>query len=239
VRISIHQSHYLPWLRYFDKIARSDVFVLLDDIQFNRNGWQNRNKVKGPGGSVLLTVPVLQHFQQSLAEVACNPSVAWQRKHWRTIEQLYGKAPFFSRYAPGLQAFYQKSYSRLVDVNEDMLRWFLAELGIKTRLIVSHDLAVGEIATARLVAMCQQLGAAEYLTGAYALGAYLDPQAFHQAGIGLVMQEWHSPEYVQQFAGAGYLPDLAIVDLLLNHGPGALNILLAGGEVRQESAIHA
>ncbi len=97
MRVGIHQLHYLPWLRYFEKIQSCDVFVVLDDIQFNKNGWQNRNRVKTSSGAVLLTVPVQMKFAQRLGEVRIDERTPWRKKHWKTIEQSYGRAPFFFR----------------------------------------------------------------------------------------------------------------------------------------------
>lgn len=238
MRISIHQSHYLPWLRYLDKIDRSDAFVLLDDAQFNRNGYQNRNRVKGPEGPVMLTVPVLQEYQQSMLDVRCNPSVRWQRKHWLTIEQHYRKAPFFQAYAPELRAFYERPWERLADLNAAMLTWYLEKLQIQTRVVCSKDLHVTDMSTARLIAICQALGADEYLSGAHAIGAYLDPEQFERAGIQLLSQSWNSPVYEQVYPAAGYAPDLSIVDLLLTHGPDSLTILRSGGAVEAAGFIH-
>ena len=93
--VGIHQLHYLPWLRYMEKIARCDVFVVLDNIQYNKNGWQNRNGIKTAQGETSLTVPVLAKAGQRLDEVSIQNSGAGGKKYWRTIEQSYRKAPHF------------------------------------------------------------------------------------------------------------------------------------------------
>ncbi|MHB2016704.1 MAG: WbqC family protein, partial [Candidatus Xenobia bacterium] len=183
MRIAIHQPHYIPWLRYLDKIARSDCFVLLDDAQFNRNGYQNRNRVKGPTEPIMLTVPVLQHYQQSLVEVRCNPSMRWQQKHWRTLEQHYRTAPYFETYRTDLRPFYEQAYEHLNDLNAAYLSCLLRLLGIRTPVVQSHTLGITTAATTRLIDICKALNGTEYLSGAHAIGAYLDAETFKQAGI--------------------------------------------------------
>jgi hypothetical protein len=121
VVVGIHQLHYLPWLRYFHKIECSDVFVILDDIQYNKNGYQNRNRIKTPQGDLMLTVPVFDRFAQSLDSVRIDNKRNWAAKHWRSIEQSYRRAPYFERYAPVLSAFYQRPWETLNELNRPML----------------------------------------------------------------------------------------------------------------------
>lgn len=222
--VGIHQLHYLPWLRYFDKIARSDIFVVLDNIQFNKNGWQNRNKVKAQAGVTLLTVPVFEKAGQNLAEVRVNNQVPWRRKHWRTLELAYAKAPFWGEHANFLRATYNREWEFLNDLNRHMLDYYIEALGIKTRVVYASELDVPGNATERLVNLIKSVGGQTYFSGAYALDAYLDADMLAAAGIGLSLQEWTSRPYPQLHNG--FVPDLAIVDLLMNCGPKSLDILL-------------
>ena len=95
--VAIHQPHYLPWLRYFEKIARSDLFIVLDDVQYTKNGFQNRGKIKTAQGWIYLTVPVQKPLQRSIREIEIDPRSGWRDKHRRALEMSYGKAPFFAR----------------------------------------------------------------------------------------------------------------------------------------------
>src|ERR1043165_5905453 len=104
--VAIHQPHYLPWLRYFEKIARSDVFVLLDDVQYEKNGFQNRNKIKTGQGWAYLTVPVKKPLLVPINEVLIDNTSGWQDKHLRAIELNYGKAPYFKQHQEALTALY-------------------------------------------------------------------------------------------------------------------------------------
>ena len=98
MKISIHQPQYIPWLPYFLKIANSDCFIFLDSVDFQKNGIQNRNKIKTAQGEQWLTVPVKQHLGQKIYDTAIDDSKNWKKKHWQTIKQCYSKAPLFSLY---------------------------------------------------------------------------------------------------------------------------------------------
>lgn len=221
--VGIHQLHYLPWLRYFEKIQRGDVFVVLDDIQFNKNGWQNRNKVKTANGVALLTVPVYMKAGQRLDEVRIHKDAPWRQKHYRTIAQGYGKAPYFKDYAAFLRETYARDWTFLNDLNRDMLAFFLDALGIDTPVVYSSDVRVPGTATERLVNLIKAVGGDAYYSGAYALETYLDAELLDRNGIALELQHWHAPEYAQRHGE--FVPDLSVVDLLMNCGPDSLNVL--------------
>jgi len=229
---AIHQLHYLPWLRYFEKIARSDVFIVLDNIQFNKNGWQNRNKVKTVAGATLLTVPVHASYGGTLDAVRVDNTARWARKHWATIRQSYGRAPYFEGHATFLESLYTRRWDRLNDVNRAMLEYFASALGIETRFVYASELLVPGDATGRLVNLLNAVGADRYYTGAYALERYLDADMLGDAGFAIEVQEWKAPVYPQLHGE--FIPDLAIVDLLLNCGPTSLEKLVgAASAVRQ------
>jgi len=223
VVVGIHQLHYLPWLRYFEKIAASDVFVVLDNIQYNKNGWQNRNRIKGAQGAVLLTVPVHEKEGQRLDEVRVAGDSRWRRKHARTVEQAYAHAPFFPQYAEFFEQIYGRNWSSLNELNRRMLDYFIAALNINTRIVYASSLDVPGIATERLINLVKAVGGTRYYSGSHAADAYLDANAFEEAGIGLVLQHWVAPVYPQLHGE--FVPDLAIVDLLMNCGPDSLRIL--------------
>lgn len=225
--VGIHQLHYLPWLRYMEKVARCDVFVVLDDIQFNKNGWQNRNKIKTSNGATLLTVPVGHGHDQTLDQVVVAGDGSWRKKHWATIEQAYSKAAFFDTYAPLFAKIYQQEWGALNDLNRSMLELYVAEMGIKTKIRYSSDLNVPGDATERLANLIEAVGGDEYYSGAFALDAYLDADYLQDRGISLKLQQWSSPEYPQ--VHGPYIGDLAIIDLLMNCGPDSLDVLMRGG----------
>lgn len=222
--VGIHQLHYLPWLRYFHKIALSDTFVVLDNIQYNKNGYQNRNRIGTPRGPLMLTVPVFDQFAQSLDAVRIDNKRPWPKKHWRSIEQHYRRAPYFAEYGPALADFYTREWDTLNALNRAMLPFFLDALGIDTPVVYASDLDAPGEATGRLIQLIQCVGGTAYFTGAYALDVYLDVPALDAAGIALTIQEWKTVEYPQ--GSDVFIPDLSIVDLLMNCGPQSRDALL-------------
>ena len=223
--LAAHQPHYLPWLRYFHKMASSEVFVLLDDLQFNKNGWQNRNKIKTALGELVLTVPVIHKFQQPLSDVQIDSKQPWARKHWRTLETNYRKAPHFKEHAPFFRDVFERPWERLNDLNCEILFYLVGVLGIKAKIVRSSGLSLKAEGTDRLVEICKTVGAKTYLTGAYAAGVYLNTERFKREGIELVFQEFECPRYPQLFPETGFIPELSIVDLLFNCSPKSLEIL--------------
>jgi hypothetical protein len=229
--VAIHQPHYLPWLRYFEKIARSDVFIVLDDVQYEKNGFQNRNKIKTAQGWTYLTVPIQRPTQRPINEIEIDNRTNWREKHARALEMSYRKAPYFSEYWPPLSELYAREWPHLAQLNRAMLELYLAQLGVGTRLLYSSELTTTGQSTDRLAELCHLAGGTEYLSGAYAVNAYLDPAVLTAAGIRLAFQEWQAPTYSQLYPAAGFVPDLGIVDLLFNEGPRALELLLSSGGV--------
>lgn len=232
MRVGIHQPHYLPWLRYFEKIARSDVFIVLDDVQYEKNGFQNRNKIKTAQGWTYLTVSVKRPTLRPIREIEIENNNGWREKHARALEMNYRKAPHFERYWPELRELLQREWTHLAALNQAMTQLFVRQLGIETRLVNSSEIPTAGTSTDRLVELCRSVGGTEYLSGAYAVQAYLDPAVMEAAGVRLAFQEWTAPTYSQLYPSAGFLADLAIVDLLFNEGPRALDLLLEAGSVR-------
>lgn len=229
--VSIHQPHYLPWLRYFDKIARSDLFIVLDDADFNKNGWQNRNRLKGPEGPQVLTIPVRHHLGERIDQIALSTEQGWARKHLKALEQLYARSLYIGEHRAELERFYSTPWERLIDLTLETIRWHMEVLGITTPIVRSSQLGVPGRATERLVGMLRSVGGTAYLTGAHALTAYLDPDLFRRSGIELLVHHWACPEYRQLWPRPGFSADLATLDLILNEGPQAGEILARGGRV--------
>jgi WbqC-like protein len=221
--VGIHQPHYLPWLRYFEKIAHCDTFIVLDTVQFSKNGWQNRNKIKSPAGATLLTAPVRASLDQALYEVRLDTNAPWLKKHHRSIEQNYRKAPHFAEHQAFLKEVYSREWSHLAELNRCMLEYFVKALGIDTPIAYASELDVPGAATERLVNLVKAVGGDAYYSGAFALEAYLDAATLEAAGIRLELQKWQAPEY-PQLHGA-FIPDLSIVDLLMNCGPASLEVI--------------
>jgi len=224
--VGAHQPHYLPWVRLIDKIARSDVFILLDDVQFTRNGFQNRVKIKHAQGTMYLTVPVLDPFGKPIREVRINTQVRWRAKHQAALITNYVKAPYFAQYRDLVMSIYDRPWESLVECSMYALEVVLGALGVRTRLVRSSELGVPGKGTERLVGLCQAVGATVYLSGDFAVGRHFDPTEFAPHGIEVRRQGWQCPTYRQQHPQLGFLPELSVVDLLFNEGAQGLAVLL-------------
>jgi hypothetical protein len=215
VIVSIHQPAYLPWLGYLDKIARSDVFVLLDNVQFDRTWFTHRQYVKTPNGPVLLTIPVRKgHMQQTLRETAIADDMPWRRKHWSTIEQSYRKAPRWGMIADELRQTYAYVTERLTEFCLQQLVFWLEVFGIDTPIIRASGLqGISGCSSDLLAAICHTLGADTYLSGGHGRD-YLETEPFEGAGIEIAYQNFEHPTYPQLHGE--FVPRLGCLDLAAN-----------------------
>jgi hypothetical protein len=226
MKIAIHQPHYLAWLGYFAKWAAADCFVLLDTVQYEKNGWQNRNRVKTRDGARWITVPVRAHLGMAIADVPVDVEQPWQRRHRDTIAQAYARSPHLARYRAALDEFYGRPWTHLAPLCTASARWLGERLGITTPVRLASELGVTAAdPTTRLVEICRAVGGTTYLAGRDAI-AYLDRQRFADAGIAIAQQAYTHPEYGQ--VHGPFVPFLSALDLLLMHGDDARGILESG-----------
>jgi hypothetical protein len=224
MRVVILQPSYLPWLGYFDQIAKADFFVFYDDVQFDKNGWRNRNKIKTPQGGLWLTVPVRlkNHLELPINNVEIDNLQNWKNKHFNSLEINYSKAPFFLNYCK----FFKETYSRHWDYISELDIYLTVEisriLGIKTQFFRSSELGIKGDKTSRLINICKHFAADRYLTGDSAKD-YLDQDMFRANSIDLEYQDYHHPEYPQLYGD--FIQHMSIVDLLFNCGRESLPIL--------------
>ena len=222
MRVTIHQPQFLPWLGYLDKIDQVDLFILLDTVQFKKNEWQNRNRIRTATGWQWLTVPVLQHFGQRIDDVVINPTVAWKAQHLRALDMHYARAPYRDPYLSQLRELYAEPWTRLSDLNKTMTQWVLKAYGITTPVHSASDWTAREEPTDRLVDLCRAVGATHYQPGPGA-DSYMDKPRFEASGLRLEMQIFHHPIYRQVYAP--FEPNLSALDLLLMQGSDALATL--------------
>lgn len=227
---AVHQPQTFPYLGYFAKMIQADCFVYLDNVQFKKNEWQNRNRIKSSNGWQWLTVPVLHNFGQPITDVAINQSVNWQEKHLQMLQTCYGKASYFSHYFQELKNIYQHSWEKLVDFNLTTLAWLKQVLGIKTPTYLASEIISAEdnaalTADERLIAICQFLQADTYLSGAGG-HAYLNCDLFPQNNIKLIFQNFQHPSYPQLFGE--FIPYMSILDLIFNCGDNSESIIRRG-----------
>jgi hypothetical protein len=225
MRVVILQPSYLPWLGYFDQLYKSDIFVLYDDVQFDKHGWRNRNRIKTPQGPQWLTVPALTRGlgKPTNRDVRITPKDPWRRKHLQALRTYYAKASAFADVFPRIEDWLSKDWEFLWELNLAGLRMFCDMLGLKREIRLSSALNIGGGQTERLVGICQALGATSYLSGD-AARSYVDAELFAEAGVRLAFHGYHHPTYTQMYGD--FVSHLSIIDLLMNHGARSLQILV-------------
>ncbi|HOX29179.1 MAG TPA: WbqC family protein, partial [bacterium] len=218
--VSVIQSNYIPWKGYFDIIHDSDVFVFYDDVQYTKNGWRNRNKIKTPKGASWVTIPVGSHLDKLVCEIELNND-SWQKKHWLTIEQFYSKAPHFDEYKDFFSDFYLGSkWESLSILNQHLIKNIASDfLGIKTKFMDSRDFDLNGCNVERLICLLRKIGADTYISGPAAKNYIID-DIFEKEGIRLVYKDYTQyPEYSQFHPPFDH--NVSIIDLLFHAGPDA------------------
>jgi hypothetical protein len=234
--VAAHQPHYLPWLGYLDKLARVDVFVVMDDLQYEAQNFQNRQRLKLDNGPHWMTVPLVAGAQslricdRRIDNSGRGGRHHWQRRTWRTLEVHYGRAPHFERYAPELEDIFVRRWTHLIELDLQLLELARNWIGIKVPIVRSSSLGLTGAKTARNIDFCDKLGAKVYLSGRGGSTGYLDTDALARAGITPMWQRFHHPMYPQRYSHLGFVSHLGFLDLLLNCGPDAVAILAAAGE---------
>ncbi len=207
-------------------MALSDVFVFFDDVQYDRRGWRNRNRIKSTNGPVWLTVPVVQKgkFDQELLDTMIDQSQNWANKHLRTIEFNYRIAPHFPNYFPEIQVVMSNGHEKLIDLDLALIEAHRQWLGLQSiRTIRSSELNIrNQDKTGRLIDICREIGIDEYISGPLCQD-YLDIDLFLKSGIRVLLHHYSHPVYPQK--NGDFIPYLATIDLLMNMGPQSLDVL--------------
>ena len=226
MKLAIHQPHYLPWLGYLAKWAAADAFVFLDTVQYEKNGWQNRNRIKTASGPQWLTVPVHARLGTPIGAVEVDTAQPWRARHLRAIENAYARAPHLARHHDALRRLYAADWPRLAPLAIATAEWLARSMGIATPARPASALGVSTSdPTERLIALCRAVEADTYLAGRDG-AKYVDREAFARAGITVLYQHYKYPEYAQLHGK--FAPFLSGLDLLLTHGDDALPILRSG-----------
>ncbi|MDP1771326.1 MAG: WbqC family protein [Methylobacter sp.] len=222
--VVVLQPGYLPWLGFFDQLIRSDVFVYYDDVQYDKHGWRNRNRIKSPTGPIWLTVPVLNggRFGQKIHEVEIDNRSSWARKHITAIGQNYSKAPYVRRFLPQLEELLMRRWDSLAELDIASVEMICDWIGIHRKVERSSKLGIEGEQSGRLLDICRHFKADRYLSGDSAQN-YLDIEAFAQQGVQVEWQSYQHPVY-RQLHGE-FIPYLSIIDLVMNLGEKSLSVL--------------
>ena len=232
-----HQPNYLPYLGLLAKVARADLFVVVDNVQFVKRGpfgFQHRAKIRTAQGWHWLTVPVITsgRFTQRINEVEIDRRLPWRRKHWESIRRNYSRAPHFSagRQTDVFRQLYERDWERLVDLNLTALRYLLGAFGITTPMVVASEAGIEGRATGLILDICRKTGAGAYLHGPHGPD-YADLAAIRDAGYANFVLDFQHPAYPQVYRG--FEPNMAGIDLLFCLGGEAgLEMLLDGNAPR-------
>jgi hypothetical protein len=223
--VSINQPAYLPWCGYFHRIANSDIHVVLDHVQFEKNSFTNRNKIRTRDGWSMLTVPVqtkgkFKALEINTLNIAQNSN--WAKKHKASLILNYRKAPYFGKYFPFLESVYDKSWNKFDELVNAMNAYLLKCLDIHVDVRYSSHLNVGGQKSDCVLNLCRELGATTYLSGS--LGRdYLEIDKFDQNNISVLYHDYKHPSYDQLYNH--FEPNMSVIDLLFNHGEKSLEIL--------------
>jgi len=218
MRVAIHQPNFLPWIGYFYKMASCDLFIYLDDVQFTKNSYQNRVKIKTPQGGQWLTLPVLQNFGQLTNEVKINNKENWRDKHLRTLEMNYKKTPGFPAVYDLIKRVYEcQEWSVMSDLNIALIEEVATFIGLKTPRIKSSELAVSGSSTDRLVNLVKKFNGTTYLSGSGG-SKYQEEALFTAQGIEVHYSDFIHPVYPQPWGE--FIKGASIVDFLFNHESG-------------------
>jgi len=216
----------MPWIGYFDMADRVDIFVMLDDVQYIKSEWMNRNKIisNTVDGWQWINVPIQQKSQrQTIAEVSPMPDLIWKRKLCNKIQHNYSKTPYYDRYQPNIYNILHSPYENLADLNVALITNFLKELGLKNNLIRSSSLRISGKREQKLLNICKHLNAKAYLAN-NGSKSYLAEQIFQEEGIEFAYQDYIHPIYTNH-RGEPQLKFLSILDLLFCQGPNSLDII--------------
>jgi len=223
--IGILQPGYLPWLGFFEQLYRSDVFVIYDDVQYDKEGWRNRNRIKTANGIQWLTIPVLVKFSVAplTLDVKIDNKVNWRKKHLAAIVQNYSRSPYLKNYLGIFEDVYSRPWEYLVDIDMHLIQTLADCLGLGQKKIVrSSTLDVQGDRIERLIRICEIFGADTFYEGASGRN-YINEQDFLERGVRVEYQSYQHPVYGQLYGD--FIPNLSVIDLLFNHGKESLAII--------------
>lgn len=220
--VAIHQPNFFPWLGYFNKITRADVFILMDNAQFPKSGggtWSNRVRLLINGQHTWVTMPIVRtyHGTRRICEMEINNTTPWRDKLLKTLRMNYTRAPFFKLVFPFLEELINQPTGSLAEYNIVSIRSISERLGLdSSKLILGSNLDVTGAATKLLISMVKAVGGTSYLCGGGA-GGYQEDELFNAHCIELIYQNFNHPTYPQTSANQ-FVPGLSVIDCLLNCG---------------------
>lgn len=231
--LTAHQPLYLPWLGFFHKVAMSDIYVFMDDVQFINDDYIHRNKIKTSTGWAWLTVPIFSsnHLNKKIKDMHIDNKERWNKKHWKSIYFNYAKAPYFESYNDFFETTYKKNWDKITDLDEYLLKYLLKELGISVKFVKASERSFVGKKSDRILDMCVQLGADTYIFGE--LGKdYANVENFEKKEVKVFFQNYKHPVYPQLYGE--FVSHLSVIDLLFCHGEKSYDILMKNNLTRED-----
>ena len=223
-KISIQQPEHMPWLGFLDKVRQVDEVILLDNVQFKKGYFDNRNRIKDASGSIWITIPVKTNkcLNININDVEIDNSQKWGLKCFKQLQCCYGKSKYWNEYSCFFKELYSKKWNKLVDLNITIIKYILDEFGLNKKIILASDMDVKGTSTELLLNICEKRNANVYLSGAFGK-EYLEISKFDEKNIKVDFQEFKHPIYEQQFGS--FISNMSAVDLLFNYGKDSINII--------------
>jgi hypothetical protein len=226
--LSANQPYFSPFSGFFYKAHQSDIFVILDQVQFPLGTtWLSRNRFKNDQGTLWMTVPVWKKGLglQRIDEVKICHEGRWAKKHLESLKSAYGKAPYFNDHLEFVKAMFSLSVERLLDLNMEIIRYLMGQLHMETKLVLLSELGIEARGDQMLIEICKKLGASHFLAQ-HATKKFIDADLFQKAGINL--EYFKPPSLIYPQLWGSFIPNLSTFDLLFNCGPKARDILIEG-----------
>jgi hypothetical protein len=231
--VTIHQPEHMPWSGFFHKMALADQYVVLDNVQFRKNYWQNRNRIVTQNGEeCYLTVPVLLkgHTSGAIKDIKVNNSEKWQKKYWGRIQNAYSKYPYWKDYCGKLEEIILfPHYEFLLDINLKLINFFRDVLSIRSPMVMASDLNVEGHSTSLLIDICKKCGATQYLSGPSGRD-YMEMEKWEETGIKVFFHEFSPPVYQAD----PFISGLSALDIIMRFGPDSAGII---GIAQKESPV--
>jgi len=232
--VTIHQPEYLPYIGFFERLAETDIFVILDDVGYQKNGFINRNKIKTKTGEKWITVPVLGRSpNKKINNVLIDNSKNWGASHWGSLFSAYSKTPYFYKYADFFKEVYSKKWELISDLDIYLIENINKFLGIDAKILKSSEMNIKDTSTERLVKICQKLNADVYISGPGNEEHQVENDKFSKNKIGIEIRKFADLRYSQAFPELGFLPYMSIIDLLFNCGPKSLEIIKSSDKMKK------
>ncbi len=235
--VAIHQPEHLPWLGFLHKASFSDCLIILDNVQYRKNYFQNRNRIRTASGDCWVTVPIKKHeLSRLINQIEITNINNWTEKYWKTINMNYCKAPHFQKYRHYFETLLQTPWNRLIDINMEVIRYLFEMFGVNPQLILASSLTNARGTSGELLlSLCKEVGAKQYLSGISGR-EYLDETLFKTENIKVQYQEFYHPIYKQVYEP--FKPCMSAIDMLFNCGDEAGSLLISSSAPQMDKLFY-